>query len=168
MLNQLNKTKSETGVSPEEFRRSMSKFATGVAVITTADSGILYGMTVNSLTSLSLTPCLLLICPKLGSATGHAIRNSRRFIVNVLEAGQQELCQRFVGKDAKRFDGMELQFSADGLPLLQGCIAHISCRLHAVHPGGDHEIIVGEVIDCAGHHGDPMIFHEGRLLNGVA
>lgn len=168
MLKLLTKNGPDMPVDPDVFRRSMSKFATGVAVVTAADGGALYGMTVNSLTSVSLTPCLLLICPKRGSATGTAIRNSERFVVNVLEAEQEELCKRFVGENAKRFEGMEPEFSADGVPLLDGCIAHISCRLHAIHPGGDHDIIIGEVTDCAGFDGKPLIFHEGRLFNGVA
>ncbi|MEM5544315.1 flavin reductase family protein [Sulfitobacter sp. AS92] len=164
----LNEKTHVTSVNPNEFRRSMSKFATGVAVITAAGEGVLYGMTVNSLTSVSLTPCLLLICPKRGSATGTAIRKSGHFAVNVLQAGQEDLCNRFVGEAARRFQGIQPQFSADGAPLLDGCIAHISCQLHAVHSGGDHEIVIGEVTECVDFPGQPLIFHEGRLSNGVA
>lgn len=164
----LNDNKSDDWVNPDKFRRTIGKFATGVAVVTSTHQGVHYGMTVSSLTSVSLDPCLLLICPKLGSATGKAIRNSRRFVVNILELKQKELCMRFVGENAKRFEGLSVKFSADGVPLLEGCIAYISCNVQAVHPGGDHEIIVGEVNECLSHPGQPLIYHEGGLLNGFA
>jgi len=150
-------------VDPADFRKAMGNFATGVAVVTTAADGTRFGMTVNSLTSVSLDPCLLLICPKKGSSTGEAIKRSAVFAVNVMAESQQELCMRFVGEGGKRFDQLDLDEDEWGVPLLPGSVAHISCELEAVHPGGDHDIIIGRVVDCRLDSGNPLIFHDGQF-----
>ena len=145
------------------FRRAMGRFATGVAVVTTEHNGVPFGMTVNSLTSVSLDPCLLLVCPKKGSATGNAIKSTGRFTVNILQESQKDLCLRFVGDNAERFEGLTLESDAWGSPLLPGSLAQISCRLDAIHPGGDHDIVVGEVMACVVREGEPLIFHDGQF-----
>lgn len=156
-------TSSEGAVDPTSFRKVMGRFATGVAVVTTAHDGMPFGMTINSLTSVSLDPCLLLVCPKKGSATGKAIKSSGRFAVNILEESQKDLCLRFVGENAERFGGLQLEEDAWGAPLLPNSLAQISCRLSAVHSGGDHDIILGEVIACDDKAGQPLIFHDGQF-----
>lgn len=146
-----------------DFRKAMGNFATGVAIVTAADGSERFGMTVNSLTSVSLDPCLLLICPKKGSATGEAIKRTQRFAVNILAEDQQDLCMRFVGEKAARFEGLSDVHMDDGLPLIGGSIVHLSCRLHGLHPGGDHEIIVGEVLSGWFDEREPLIFHKGAF-----
>lgn len=158
---------AQVSVDSSAFRKAMGNFATGVAVVTTANDGVHFGMTVNSLTSVSLDPCLLLICPKRGSATGEAIKRSGLFAVNVLGEGQQDLCMRFVGENASRFSELELDENEWGVPLLPGSLAHISCELNAVHPGGDHDIIIGKVLNCRLDTGDPLIFHDGQFCRRV-
>lgn len=155
-------------ISPDRFRLTMGQFATGVAVVTALDGGQRFGMTVNSLTSVSLDPPLLLVCPRRGSATGVAIQRSRTFCVNVLRAGQEDVCRRFVGADAARFEGLAIDEGTDGLPIIPGALAHIFCALEAVHPGGDHDILLGRVTDCAAEPGEPLLFHEGRLCRRAA
>lgn len=144
------------------FRATMGNFATGVAVITTAARGELHGMTVNSLTSVSLDPCLLLVCPRRGSATGQAIRETGRFAVNLLERSQRQISSRFIGRFDDRFSGLDLTF-AEGLPLLPGCLAHLCCRVHDIHAGGDHDIILGEVEAMEETGGDPLVFFRGSF-----
>ncbi|WP_114964572.1 flavin reductase family protein [Alkalilacustris brevis] len=155
-------------VDAGHFRETMSKFATGVAVVTSIHDGQPFGMTVNSLTSVSLAPCLLLICPRKGSATGEAIRKSGFFAVNVLDASQEDLCMRFVGEEADRFDGLDLPQDSHGLPVIPDSLAQISCRLYDIHPGGDHEIILGEIIQCQCATGTPLIYHGGQFFKGTA
>jgi 3-hydroxy-9,10-secoandrosta-1,3,5(10)-triene-9,17-dione monooxygenase reductase component len=148
---------------PQRFRSAMGTFATGVAVVTTELAGAYHGMTVNSLTSVSLAPCMLLICPRRGSATGDAIRARGEFAVNILGAEQQHLSARFVSADiVDRFIDIDLQRTARGIPLLTGAIAHLCCRVSAIHPGGDHEIVVGEVLTSSESTGFPLLFHKGR------
>ncbi|ESR23321.1 flavin reductase family protein [Lutibaculum baratangense] len=150
-------------VDPDAFRRAMGSFATGVAVVTSIQEGAYHGMTMNALTSVSLDPCLLLICCRTGSQTGRAIKTSGEFVVNVLAEHQNELSARFVGSVEERFSGLEIEHTEVGVPMLPGALAHIGCRVHAVHPGGDHDIIVGEVRFCRAEAGDPLVFHRGAF-----
>lgn len=140
----------------------MGTFATGVSVVTTAWDGRPWGMTMNSLTSVSLQPCLLLICPRRGSATGAAIQQRRAFAVNLLAADQEVVARQFVGLDGERFAGLDPFWTPDGLPLLPGSLAHLVCALRQVHAAGDHDIMVGEVTECANVElAEPLVFHRG-------
>ncbi|TCT08324.1 flavin reductase family protein [Aquabacter spiritensis] len=151
-------------LDPRRFRTVIGAFATGVAVITTAFEGAFHGMTINSLTSVSLDPCLLLVCPRRGSATGAAIRGSGAFAVNIRAADQRDLSHRFVRADiAERFAELDIELGPRGVPLLPGAIAHLCCRVSAIHPGGDHEIVVGEVRTCSDAGGHPLLFHKGSF-----
>jgi flavin reductase (DIM6/NTAB) family NADH-FMN oxidoreductase RutF len=148
-------------IDAKRFRSVMGAFATGVAIVMTACNGEWFGATVNSLTSVSLEPCMLLFCVSDGSTTGMAIRSSGRFSVNILGAHQSDLSARFTGAGQDRFTGLALDFSADGLPLLRGAAAQLCCTVAAIHKGGDHDIILGEVLsgeDIACH---PLVFHKG-------
>lgn len=148
-------------VDPASFRRAMGTFATGVAVVTSRSGDNLFGMTLNSLTSVSLDPCLLLFCSNRGSATARAAMESGIFAINILRSGQEEVCRRFVGQFARRFEGMEIDYAHGGIPLLPQALSHMICRVFAVHPGGDHDVIIGEVISCTDAPGEPLVFHRG-------
>jgi 3-hydroxy-9,10-secoandrosta-1,3,5(10)-triene-9,17-dione monooxygenase reductase component len=89
-------------IDPKQFRSVMGTFATGVAVIATEWRGELFGATINSLTSVSLDPCMLLVCTSEGSVTGTAIRNRGFFSVNILGQHQSELSARFTGNQQNR------------------------------------------------------------------
>ncbi len=168
-MNEIASTFSSAGaMSQGLFRKAMGQFATGVAVVTAVQDGQKFGMTVNSLTSVSLEPPLLLVCPRRGSATGAAIQSTGIFAVNILRAGQEDVCLRFVGDSAARFDGLETQTGPQGLPLIPGALVQLTCKLVAVHSGGDHDIIVGEVQDCAVAPGEPLIYHEGQFCRRAA
>lgn len=157
----------EAGQGPVDaasFRRTMGAFATGVAVVTTVCRGEPYGMTVNSLTSVSLDPLLVLICPRRGSATGLAIVESRVFAINLLARDQEPLSQRFIGSFGDRFNEIAVTQGAGGVPLLEGAIAQLCCRVSAVHQGGDHDIVLGEVVSCRENpEAEPLVFHRGTF-----
>jgi 3-hydroxy-9,10-secoandrosta-1,3,5(10)-triene-9,17-dione monooxygenase reductase component len=151
-------------LDPRRFRNVIGSFATGVAIITTELDGLYHGMTINSLTSVSLDPCMLLVCPRHGSTTGEAIRSRGEFAVNILAAHQRDLSRRFVSvTGAERFTGIDVELSPRGMPLLPGAIAHICCRVSAIHPGGDHEIVLGQVLTCSDAEGHPLLFHKGTF-----
>ncbi len=151
-------------VSPSRFRSAIGTFATGVSVVTTSHAGQLLGMTMNSLTSVSLDPCLLLICPRRTSATGAAIRARGSFVVNLLASDQEEVARRFVGAEGRRFNGLDLGWTETGLPLLPGSLAQLTCELRQVHAGGDHDIMVGEVIACTDVSMQAaLVFHRGSF-----
>jgi 3-hydroxy-9,10-secoandrosta-1,3,5(10)-triene-9,17-dione monooxygenase reductase component len=119
-------------IDPKRYRSVMGTFPTGVAVIATEWDGELFGATINSLTSVSLEPSMLLFCTSEGSATGTAVRKRGLFSVNILGAHQSDLSARFTGKQGNRFEDIAVAFSDDGLPLLQGG------RGSAVLPRRDH------------------------------
>ncbi|MBR0825867.1 flavin reductase [Bradyrhizobium manausense] len=148
-------------IDPKRFRSVMGTFPTGVAIVATEWEGDLFGATINSLTSVSLQPCMLLVCTNEGSATGAAIRQRGLFSVNILGQHQSELSARFTGKLESRFDDLSIAFSADGLPLLQGAAAQLCCRVAAVHKAGDHDIILGEVLSGEEAACNPLVFHKG-------
>ena len=150
-------------VAPAIFRRTMGAFATGVAVLTTELDGLLHGMTVNSLTSVSLNPVTVLVCLQSGSGTASAIRRRGRFGLNVLSSKQSRLSRQFCGPIETRFEGVELSYDESGIPVIAGAIANMRCRLQDVHASGDHEIFIGGVEHCAAVDGPPLIFLRGRL-----
>lgn len=148
-------------ISSRRFRDAIGSFPTGVAVVTASGPA---GLTTNAVTSLSLDPVLLLVCFDNGSRTLPAVRDSGRFGVNVLRAGQEELARVFASKRVGRE-----KFAAathelvDGVPVLVGVLAWFVCELRQLVPGGDHTIGIGEVtaLDFDGD-GAPLVFHRGR------
>lgn len=151
-------------ISASDFRTAMGTFATGVAVVLADHDNRLHGMTVNSLTSVSLDPPLLLVCPRHGSTTGRAMKESGSFVVNILDVHQRDIASRFVGSFANRFDGLDLGKSLRGFPVLAGALAHFDCVVRDIHDGGDHDIVVGEVVSCVQRSGDPLLFYRGAFL----
>lgn len=139
----------------------MGTFPTGVAVITTAWNGELFGATINSLTAVSLEPSMLLFCTSERSATGAAIRRRALFSVNILGQHQSDLPTRFTGQPKNRFEDLAIAFSADGLPLLQGAAAQLCCSVAAIHRAGDHDIVLGEVLSGEEIACSPLVFHKG-------
>ena len=158
----------DSGIDPQAFRQAMGSFATGVAIVTTAHDGEWFGMTVNSLTSVSLDPCLLLVCPRRGSATGNAIRLSGQFAISLLSHDQQALATRFVGRSgtmADRFAGVDLAVSSRGLPVLRDALSNFECEVHSLSEGGDHDVVMGKVVACQLQAGDPLVFYRGSFGN---
>lgn len=134
-------------VDPDAFRRAISAFASGVTVITTVAEGRRVGMTASAVSSLSLDPVLLLVCVNTRLATHHAIERSRRFVVNVLGEGQQDIALRFARPGEDKFAGLTLRGDQQ-LPVLAEAIAYFVCDLHERFPGGDHSIFTGRVRAC--------------------
>ncbi len=148
------------------FRSVLSRFCTGVVVISSTDEdGHPIGMTCQSFSSLSLEPPLVLFCPAHTSATWPKIRESGRFSVSILGAEQEEVCRQFARTGIDKFDGVDWSPSPEGTPMIHGASAYLDCVIRAVHGGGDHDIVVGEVVGL--HLGEspasPLLFHLGRF-----
>jgi len=140
------------------FREAISHFATGVTVITTMRDGRPAGMTASAVTSLSLDPVLLLVCISNRLPTHEAIEDSRRFVVNVLGEGQQELALQFARPSPDKFAGIPLKEECD-LPVLDDAIAWFVCDVHERFPGGDHSIFTGLVRECGAVRGRrPLLY----------
>ena len=149
-------------ISPDTFRACMGRFATGVTVVTTRAGDQVHGMTVNSFTSVSLHPPLVLFCPNKLTRTLELIREGGVFAINVLAEEQKDLCLRFAGMTEleDRFVGLAHQPGpATGCPLFSQALAHLECRKVDEREAGDHVIVVGEVIGLDYHDGRPLLFY---------
>jgi 3-hydroxy-9,10-secoandrosta-1,3,5(10)-triene-9,17-dione monooxygenase reductase component len=151
-------------VAPADFRAVMARFATGVTVVSARDADGPVGMTANALSSLSLDPLLLLVCFDRDARTLRVVRETQRFGVNVLAAGQEELARLFASKvdEREKFHGVAHHVH-DGVPVLDGVHAWIGCTVHDVLPGGDHVIVLGAVRAAERGEGEPLLWHAGSF-----
>ena len=141
----------------------MGHFATGVTVITTRDiDGKPYGLTANSLCSVSLDPPLLLVCVDKRAESHPAFGRSGLFAVNILGIGHEDLSRRFAVSGGDKFVDVDHRSGVSGLPLLDGALASVECRVVAVHEAGDHTIFIGEVEHLQADNGDPLLFFRGK------
>ncbi|MEU0674876.1 flavin reductase family protein [Streptomyces sp. NPDC006172] len=157
-------------VDQGEFRRVLGTFATGVTIITAPagpDEDTPAGFACQSFTSLSLDPPLVAFMVGRTSTTWPRIARAGVFCVNVLSADQAGLCRAFAVSGADKFAGITHDPApTTGSPRLTGAPAWIDCTIHAVHPGGDHLIVVGRVNALGATETDdpPLLFHGGRFL----
>jgi flavin reductase (DIM6/NTAB) family NADH-FMN oxidoreductase RutF len=146
----------------------IGRFATGVAIVTCQDADGPAGLTTNAVTSLSLDPLLLLVCFDNSSRTLAAVRSARRFAVNVLRAGQEDLAAVFASKRVARekFEAVT-HTVAHGVPVLDDALAWVACELVELLPGGDHTIGIGSVIGGEAGEGEPLVFYRGGYVTGL-
>jgi 3-hydroxy-9,10-secoandrosta-1,3,5(10)-triene-9,17-dione monooxygenase reductase component len=147
---------------PELFREVFGRFATGVAVITSAGPGRAGGMTANALCSLSLDPLLALVCFENEARTLPIVRDAGRFAVNVLAADQEELAGVFASKlpEADKLDGVAHRYE-NGVPVIDGTVAWATCELEELIKGGDHTIAIGRVTALGLGKGRPLLWYAG-------
>ena len=150
-------------VNQEQFRSVMSRFASGVSIITTRHKGIDYGLTASAVCSLSLDPPMLLICVNKTSNTQKAIAEAQVFAVNILREEQSELAHRFAGSHPDQFAGMSISSGELGVPLLGEMLATIECRVTEIISGGTHSIFLAEVQTARAAEGMPLIYFRGRM-----
>jgi len=153
-------------VSGDDFRRACGRFATGVTIASVMDGqGVPHGLTVNSFTSVSLEPPLVLVALAHSASVMDAFREARFFAVNVLSAQQRALADRFARKGEDRFDGLEWHTGETGAPLLADTLAEIECAMRYRFTAGDHDLIVGEVVRADVREGAPLLYFSGRYHN---
>lgn len=153
-------TRPDTG--PAEFRQLLGRFATGVTVVTALDGTRRpHGMTANSLSSISLHPPLILVAIEKVALLHPVITTSPHFVVNILGEQQEAVSRRFARKEDDRFDGIGYTLTAEGVPVLDGVLAHIECERHALHEAGDHTIVIGRVTGGAVREGRPLAYFRG-------
>jgi len=148
-----------------DFRKTLSRFATGVTVILTHDAKKqFYGVTVNSLTSVSLDPPLILFCLKSASESCELFEKSNRFSINILAKDQTSLARRFATREEKVCTKEELIATPCELFKLRGCVAHLYCQRQTIIPGGDHKIFLCRVTDLESDETqDPLIFYQSQF-----
>ena len=156
-----------TAVDPIAMRSAMGRFATGVAVVTTSHDGQPHGMTVNSLTSVSLDPPLLLVCLTTGARTTDAVVGRGRFVVNVLSARQGPLAMRFARRGEEHFAGLDTDTTGTphDMPVVPGALLHADCAVEQVVPAGDHVVVLGAVDHLCAGPGTPLGFYAGGFAD---
>ena len=149
-------------IPPDDFRRVLSHFATGVTLITTLDGDARpTGLTASAFTSVSLQPPLVLVCVDHKAQCFPAILTAGRFAVNILGAEQEHLSRRFASARTDKFDGVTYEVSARGLPLIAGALARLECTTMSTHAEGDHTIFVGRVDGADVSAGEPLLYFRG-------
>lgn len=147
-----------------KFRQALGRFATGVTIITAQGANGPVGMTVNSFSSVSLAPPLVLWCPARSSARHDFFTSAKAWSIHILGSEQTDLALRFT-RGGAGFDGLDLGLTDEGIPVIPGTAARFDCTMHACHDGGDHSILVGEVQRCttAGPAEQLLVFAAGRF-----
>ncbi|WP_406140087.1 flavin reductase family protein [Streptomyces sp. NBC_01089] len=146
-----------------EFRSALGHFASGVTIVTAATAEGAVGFTCQSFTSLSLEPPLVALAPGKSSTSWPHIREAGYFCVNVLAEAQEDTCLAFATSGADKFAGVDWAPGACGAPRLSGSLAHIECELTGAYDAGDHELVIGRVLDIDTRPGKPLLFYRGAF-----
>lgn len=159
-----------SGPDADSFRHVLGHYPTGVAVITaqTADGPV--GLSMNSFTSLSLQPPLVLFCPAVTSTTWPLLRDAGNLAINVLSAGQESVSRAFAARAADRFAGLDWTIGQNGAPLLTDALGWLECRVQAEYPAGDHIVVIAEIERMGVHDAiaEPLVFFRGRYYQGIS
>lgn len=141
------------------FRETLGRFATGVTVVSFMREGEVCGITVNSFTSVSLDPPLILFCPALTTRFALESKPGEPFTISILNSEQEDVCWHYAGRARLNTEPWE----GEEPPTVAGCLAWLRCTTRAVHTHGDHLVVVGEV-DQFGAHSEaaPLLFFRGR------
>lgn len=149
-------------VTPASFRRACGHFATGVCVASVFD-GYPLGLTINSFTSVSLRPPVILICLDREARLTERFQRQHAFAVNILRENQKDISAAFALKPEEPFEGVAWHRSERGAPVIEGALAAIECRLIRVLPVGDHDVLFGEALAVSvAEEGDPLLYFRSR------
>jgi flavin reductase (DIM6/NTAB) family NADH-FMN oxidoreductase RutF len=150
---------SLTTIEQHHFRRVCSKYATGITILTVLDSfRVPHGMTVNSFTSVSLSPPLILVCIDRQTPILSHFKPGTRFGVNVLHEEQKELSTWFARSGHDRFSGMEWHAGETGVPVLPGMLATLECEVSQMIEAGDHLVVIGAALHATWREGQPLVY----------
>ena len=149
-------------IEKSELRRVMGHFATGVTVITTRDeSGRPFGLTANAVTSVSLTPPLILVCVDKKADTYPHFDRSKVFTVNILSDDQEGVSRRFATSGIEKFEGIGYHRTETGCAILDDAVGYMDCRIIDSYDAGDHTIYLGEVLSADANDVPPLLFFRG-------
>lgn len=145
-----------------DFREALGRFATGVCLVTVDDPELgPLATTVNSFSSVSLEPPLVLWSIQNSSDHLAVYTECQHFGISVMSADQGAVSGQYAQRGGHSAQAEHFTTGPQGEPRLIGALAHFSCATYAVHPGGDHQIIVGEVMQFESMDADPLIFYSG-------
>ncbi len=155
-----------TELDIDAFRSALSRFATGIGVVTTLDSaGEKIGITISSFNSVSLDPPLILWSIGLDSMSYDVFTEVDCFAVHILARQQEELCDRFAQRGNNKFASLDCREGLHGVPILPDFAACFECSTEHIYPGGDHKIVVGRVHRFEERETEPLIYYRSRFLH---
>ncbi|MDR4534950.1 flavin reductase family protein [Glutamicibacter sp. PS] len=149
--------------APLDMRQAMGRFLTGVAVVTTEHEGEGSGMTINSLTSISLEPPILMISLNFDTRTGDAIRAGGRFAVSILGAKQEAVARQFATRGGARFEVGNFDATPGGLPVIGEALSQLECEVVNQYDIGDHQVFFGQVTASRDRDGSGLAFNAGKF-----
>ena len=148
----------------KNLRNVLSKFATGVTIVSTVDhDGKPVGMTANSFTSVSLDPPLVLWSIGINQPSYEVFLKAKGYSVSILSKDQKDICNLFSSSIDNKFNSVDYVLSDNGFPIIRKSLAWVDCLKWNNYPGGDHQILVGEVKNFCANENDPLIFWNGSL-----
>ena len=151
-------------MNKKNLRNVLSKFATGVTVVSTIDcDGKPIGMTANSFTSVSLDPPLVLWSIGINQPSYDAFLKAKGYSVSILSKDQKDICDLFSSPIENKFSDIDYTLTDNGFPIIQKSLAWFDCLKWNSYPGGDHQILVGEIKNFYADENDPLIFWNGSL-----
>lgn len=159
----------EMALDARAYRDVIGRFATGVTVVTMHDGEQPQGMTANAITSVSLDPMLVLVCVDKGASVYEPMQRAGAFAVNILTGRQRAVSEFFArtgrGEDGDPMGGFPYRSGPSGVPILDGTLGWLECRPWRQYEGGDHTIVVGEVVrmELAEPDGEPLLFYAGAF-----
>lgn len=153
---------STAAVPARAFRDAVGEFATGVTVVIARHGDRPAGMTLNSFTSISLDPLLVLVSLGHGSRTLEIVRAGGRMAISVLHRAQRDVAIAFATPSAP-FPAEHVETTHDGFLVVRGAAATYHCHVREVIRAGDHDLVLGEVTAITHHGGEPLVFHRGRF-----
>jgi flavin reductase (DIM6/NTAB) family NADH-FMN oxidoreductase RutF len=150
-------------LDPEQLRRAMRAWTTGVAIVTSIYEDQQYGMTVNSFSSISLEPPLISVTLRRLTHTHDLVVKSGLFSITILTAAQKDLSDRFAGKlpnITNRFDGVQTETISLDAPVFRDGMAYFDCQVVSSMPFGENTLFIAEVVDARGDgEGEPLVYH---------
>lgn len=155
------------GVDGAAYKAALARFASGVTITTTRVDGVDHAMTATAFTSVSLRPPLVLVCVERVARFHAAVVASGTWGVSLLAADTEDVATWLATRGRsldRQLDGIAIQRGRTGVPLLAAATARLECRTWAVHDGGDHSIVVGEVLAAeVGTRDDPLVYYDGEF-----
>jgi len=149
-------------ITPQELRKAMRNWATGIAIVTAAHEGNYHGMTVSSFTSLSLDPALLSVSLYNASRTNALVTAAGKFGVTILAAGQEEVSNSFAGRipdNEDRFADFEVEYLRGEIPFIKGGLSFFECRVYQTIPMGTNTLFIGEIVEAKSiEDGNPLLY----------
>ena len=132
-------------INSQNFKKALSKFSTGITVIATNKNSFLYGKTINSFSSLSLSPPLVLFSLDLKSSKLKIFKNTKFISINVLSEKQKFISHNFA-KNTPEWENIDYKLLKNGSPIIKNCVSNLDCEILDIIKKGDHIIFICKVL----------------------